>query len=374
MTVAALSDDTLATVLLCAGLGGKRGAASPLTQAEWNALARALMHANWRPGDLLCWGVDAARGALDIEPAAAERLEILLGQAVIAATELERLAQAGIRVLARADEAYPSRWRSRLREQSPPLLFVAGPISLLERGGIAAVGSRQVDEDGAAFARHAGAAAARAETPVISGGARGVDREAMFGALDSGGEAIGILADGLSRTLRSPDVRRMVAEEQLVLASPHRPDAHFEVWRAMGRNKLIYALADAAIVISSDADRGGTWAGATENLRHDWCPLFVRNGTDVPEGNRRLLKLGALPIDDQDLASPNGHSLLASLLARADAECRDRVSGTAQPPLLEELFEHPLRSGAIGNGPANRRDEQRLSTSDGNQLALGDGF
>ena len=27
---------------------------------------------------------------------------------------------------------------------------------------------------------------------------------------------------------------------------------------------------------------GGTWAGAVENLRHNWTPLFVRDGDNVP--------------------------------------------------------------------------------------------
>jgi hypothetical protein len=34
----------------------------------------------------------------------------------------------------------------------------------------------------------------------------------------------------------------------------------------MQRNKLIYALADAALVVTSDFQKGGTWAGAIEQL------------------------------------------------------------------------------------------------------------
>ena len=331
---ARLSDDTLATVLVCAGLGAQRNSAAPLSHKEWNALVRALIRASWRPGDLLRWDFAAAREALALDPALADRLADLVGQAVPVAAEIERLMGAGIGVLSRADEAYPSRWRSRLREQSPPLLFVAGPLSLLERGGIAAVGSRNVDVTGAAFAQATGRATARAGVPMISGAARGVDREAMFGSLEAGGEAVGIMPDGLARTLRSPDVRRWVAEGQLVLASPHRPDAGFKTWRAMDRNKLIYALADVSVVISSDKERGGTWAGATENLRNDWSPLFVRAGGDIPEGNRRLLELGALPLDDEDLEAADD-GLLAQLLTRAERESEKALVRPAQQSLLD---------------------------------------
>ena len=63
----------------------------------------------------------------------------------------------------------------------------------------------------------------------------------------------------------------------------------------MGRNKIIYALSEYALVVASDAKTGGTWAGATEALRAGWVPVFVREGPNVPPGNRDLLKLGGLP-------------------------------------------------------------------------------
>jgi predicted Rossmann fold nucleotide-binding protein DprA/Smf involved in DNA uptake len=370
MTAARLSDDTLATVLVCAGLGAQRGAATPLSHKEWNGLVRSLIRASWRPGDLMRWGVAAAREALALDVELADRLDDLLGQAVLVAAELERLTGAGIGVLSRADESYPTRWRSRLREQAPPLLFVAGPASLLERGGIAAVGSRDVDDTGAAFARAVGHGAARTGSPMISGGARGVDREAMFGSLEAGGEAVGIMPDGLGRALRSPDVRRSVAEEQLVLVSPHRPDAGFKIWRAMDRNKLIYALADVAIVISSDEGRGGTWAGATENLRNDWSPLFVRAGNCIPGGNRRLIELGALPLSDSDLEDSPGE-LLTLLLARAERESGKRPSHPAQQSLLDgvdEDFRGP--TSRVHNGQLAVQEEPLQASLCADQLEL----
>jgi predicted Rossmann fold nucleotide-binding protein DprA/Smf involved in DNA uptake len=63
----------------------------------------------------------------------------------------------------------------------------------------------------------------------------------------------------------------------------------------MGRNRLIYTLADYAIVVASDAESGGTWAGATEAIRHGWLPVFVLQHNQMPEGNRLLLQKGARP-------------------------------------------------------------------------------
>lgn len=312
-----LSDDTFATVLLCAGIGSKRELVSPLTLTEWNDLGRRLVRANWRPGDLLRWGAEAATSTLDLDLALAGRIGALLALTVPVAAEIDRLAAAGIRIVSRADDAYAARLRTRLKAQCPPLLFFAGPLDLLSNGGVAIVGSRNVDEEGAAFARSVGAAAAREGATTISGAARGVDREGMFGALEAGGLAIGVMPDGLLRALRAPDVRAHVANETLLMISPFRPDARFEVWRAMGRNKVIYALADASVVVSSDEGKGGTWTGALENLKHDWSPLFVRTGGNTPPGNDRLVTLGALSLSQEDVDSANGN-LLADLEQRAE--------------------------------------------------------
>ncbi len=357
MTGHHLSEDTLATVLLCSGLGGDASTPSPLTLREWNGLVRSLIRANWRPGDLVHAGSAATAAALDLDAPFAERIEALLGQGVPVATALEKLATQGIAVLSRADESYPARLRTRLRDQSPSLLFCAGPIALFEREGVAAVGSRDVDPSGTEFAEQVGRYAARAGVVLISGGARGVDRAAMAGALEAGGEAIAILPDGLTKLLRSPDVRTWVAEGQLLLTSPFRPNSRFEVWKAMERNKLIYGLAEFAFVVSSDANKGGTWAGATENLKRDWAPLLVRDGENVPDGNRRLIDLGGIPVTTPILAELREADLLISL------------TRLAQDQSTVHAYLQPALPGGSEPGPRPRYRETTAGESPGKMSA-----
>ena len=69
----------------------------------------------------------------------------------------------------------------------------------------------------------------------------------------------------------------------------------------MGRNKLIYGLAEFAVVVSSDHQTGGTWAGALEALKANLCPVLVRDGDGVPRGNKELLKLGATALPASEL-------------------------------------------------------------------------
>ncbi|MBI2948750.1 MAG: DNA-processing protein DprA, partial [Verrucomicrobia bacterium] len=217
----------------------------------------------------------------------------LLESANRLSAEVQNLFERGLWVVTRADKLYPAKLRDSLKHQAPTVLFGAGDIRLLQRGGVAVIGSRNIDETGAAFAREVGAKAVAAKRPVVSGGARGTDRIAMQAALESGGLAFGALADSLERTARQDDVREFVSDGKLVLLTPYGPTAGFSVGAAMGRNKLIYGLAEFAVVVSSEHQTGGTWAGAVEALKANWCPVLVRDGGDVPSGNKELLKLGA---------------------------------------------------------------------------------
>ena len=52
---------------------------------------------------------------------------------------------------------------------------------------------------------------------------------------------------------------------------------------------------------ASDAGTGGTWAGATENLKAGWVPLFVRSDASAPQGNRDLIAEGAQRVTADDI-------------------------------------------------------------------------
>ena len=100
------------------------------------------------------------------------------------------------------------------------------------------------------------------------------------------------------------DMRDYLSEEgQLILLTPYAPAAGFSIGGAMGRNKLIYGLADFAVVVNSDYQTGGTWAGAAEALKAGWCPVFVREGAGVPKGNQGLIELGAEPLPAAELGA-----------------------------------------------------------------------
>ena len=223
----------------------------------------------------------------------ADRCARLLSRGGALALELERLQSCGIWVLTRADEEYPTRYKQRLRQSAPAVLFGAGDRALLGQPGVAVVGSRHLNPVLEEFVQNLGISCARSGLVLYSGGAKGVDNLSSGAALQARGTAVSVLAHSLEAAIRAPDVRQCVAEGHLALITPYVPNAGFNVGAAMGRNKLIYTLADQAIVISSDQGKGGTWTGATEALSKRWVPVFVLDGDDVPEGNRALLQKGA---------------------------------------------------------------------------------
>lgn len=292
-----LTSNTQAILLLTAPLIAGRGETSRdlLSSSEYNRLARILRENQKQPADLLA---PDAQELIDLcaQPFGRARLDALLGRGFLLSQAVERWNARAIWVISRADARYPKRLKARLKEDAPPLLYGCGDIALLEKGGLAVVGSRHVDDELVSFTETVGRLSAEAHRTIISGGAKGIDRAAMQGALMAGGDVAGVMADSLEGAALTRDNREPLMEGRLVLISPYDPAAGFNVGHAMQRNKLIYAVADAALVVTSDFEKGGTWAGAIEQLeRLRFVPIFVCNGAKAGKGNSALLNRGGKP-------------------------------------------------------------------------------
>ena len=110
----------------------------------------------------------------------------------------------------------------------------------------------------------------------------------MNGAVSRGGVAVGVTVDPRERLGRK-ELRSAIADELLTLATPFHPSARWHAGNAMSRNRLIYALAQAAVVVASSPEKGGTRSGALENLKANWVPLLVRDdgSPEQPAADRR---------------------------------------------------------------------------------------
>ncbi len=277
------------------------GDAEPLTPAEWGRFAVWLKDQEKSPESLLTSDDPMALLQGWSDPSVTpERLRHLLGRSGAMGLALEKWQRAGLWVMTRAEADYPVRLKKRLKIESPPVLFGCGDRGLLNRAGIAVVGSRAAGEKELGDASRLGAEIAAQGFSVVSGGARGVDEAVMLGALESQGTAAGVLADSLLRAATSAKYRKGLMGKTLVLVSPFNPEAAFDAGNAMARNKYIYCLADAGIVVAA-----GNENGAIENLKHGWVPLWVKEHTDPDSGNAALVQQGArwLPAGDLEVSA-----------------------------------------------------------------------
>ena len=312
------------------------GDGKPLSKQEWARFAVWLNDNGLEPSVLLKGDLDALLKDWEDRRITLERLRALLNRGAALGLSLERWQRAGLWVLTRSDPDYPERLKRRLGAAAPAVIFGCGNKSLLGRGGIAVVGSRNAGEDDLAFARNLAADAAGRGYSIVSGGARGVDRNAMQGALEREGTAVGVLADSLLRSAMAAGYRQYILSGDLALVSPFNPEARFNVGNAMARNACIYCLADAAVVVTSEAGKGGTWNGAVEDLEIRWVPLWVKPDSAPGSGNPELVQRGAawLPAEARQLWRLMDGVLPAGPLFREAPE-HGTLAEAAPPPFGE---------------------------------------
>ncbi len=264
----------------------------PLTTKEWGRFAMWMNEKSLTPEQLMTGRLGELLNGWTDKAITIDRVERLMNRGSALALATEKWLRAGLWIMTRSDPDYPKRFKQHLKTDSPAVLFGCGNRALLNGGGLAVVGSRNATETDLVFSRDLGALAAGNGYSIVSGGARGVDEAAMLGALEAEGTVIGVLADNLLRACSSAKYRNFLMANNLVLISTFYPEAGFNAGNAMQRNKYIYCLSDAAVAVHS-GEKGGTWSGATENLKKQWVPLWVKPTTDAKAGNEAIIKAGA---------------------------------------------------------------------------------
>lgn len=353
-----------AVILLTVPFG--KSDAKPLSVKEWGRFAVWLKDHELEPSRLLKEDPKSLLSSWMDRTVTLQRIEELLGRGGAMGLALEKWQRAGLWIITRSEPDYPERLKFRLRLDSPPVLFGCGNRALLNKGGIAVVGSRDADDNDLNFSTSLARSAAQQGLSVVSGGARGVDESAMLGALENDGTAIGVLADSLLRAATSAKYRKHLLTGDLVLVSPFNPEAGFNVGNAMARNKYIYCLSDAAVVVNSTSDKGGTWNGAIEELKSDWVPLWVKPKDSPQSGNAALVQKGArwFPKDMSALSS------LLAIFSRGDAAAEQ----TGLPLLQSETVNTPAETSTTPTKTtsAERLDGAADALPSGNPIAKGD--
>jgi len=212
--------------------------------------------------------------------------------------ELERLAEKKIYVTSRIQGNYPAKLKKAMGKQSPIIFFFCGEMRLLDAETVAIIGSREVtDEENDYASKHARISAQNGRV-VVSGGARGIDTIAKEAALSADGKVVTYVSDNMTGYIEK-NADYITWDRMLVLSAFH-PEASFQGYNALERNKYIYASSDYAVVVSSGDSKGGSFKGAADCLKKKYCPLYVKDdGSDkTPLGNKKLIELGGMPVNE----------------------------------------------------------------------------
>ena len=147
-----------------------------------------------------------------------------------------------------------------------------------------------------------------------------------------------------------------------MLLSACVPEAHFQIGNAMARNKLIYGLADWALVVCSREWQRRHLGRGRENLKHTWAPLLVRAGAEVSAGNKRLIEAGSLPWDEEEVWHSQGD--LRNLLRQAASQKERSAAEVGECPEPEAVAQAGGRpDGILKTDAAPRRSQSFLGTA-----------
>lgn len=290
-----MNQNSNAILTLCSHLCVGEGVV-PLEPKEYVEFAQKLLAIGKKPADLFEMSGNEITEQLNVEDSFADRIMRLVDRNASLCFELEKLGSMGIEAVTRADSQYPSALKKKLSGNCPPIFYCAGDLNLLNRPTLGFVGARTVEQQDLEFTKNAVLKVVSLGNGVVSGGAKGVDTIAGTEAYLQNSFSIEYLSDSMLKKLKNSETVKRIQNGSLLILSVVKPDAGFNVGVAMMRNRYIYAQSEATVVVRSDLNKGGTWTGATENLKHTWCPTLCWN--HPYPGNKALIEKGAIAIDD----------------------------------------------------------------------------
>ncbi|MGD6753824.1 DNA-processing protein DprA [Streptomyces sp. BH105] len=210
----------------------------------------------------------------------------------------EELQGRDVYAVLRGEQDYPEMLIHK-DKSSAPVLFCFGNPALLKAEGIGMCGSRAVSELGMNAADACGEEVSNRGLSVISGYAKGVDTATHLAALRSGGSTVIVLAEGFDHFRVKKVFTDHFDLSRLLVISQFPPTQRWLAHAAMTRNKIIFGMSKALVVVEA-GERGGTLAAGEGAIRMGRPVLVLNFGKDTPPGNRILLSKGGYPVDSRE--------------------------------------------------------------------------
>lgn len=291
----------------------------------------------------------------------------------IAEAEIEAGRRAGARLLTWNDPDYPA----LLREiaEAPPVLWVRGDLSVLDRISVAVIGARNASSLGLRMARGMASGLAQSGAAVIAGLARGVDTIAHEAALTTG--TVAVMAGGIDMIY--PGENAALAEsicETGLLISEQPPGTEAVARHFPARNRIISGLSRAVVVIEA-AQRSGSLItarcaldqgrevmavpGHPMDARAAGCNMLIRDGAVLVRNSEDVLSALQIEVPGAERQAEPVRAAPVPLMAKTGATAGPARHGTGlaralQPAAvarrLAELG-HKMTARPAQGGPAN---------------------
>lgn len=215
---------------------------------------------------------------------------------------LDEMLKMDIEITTFLDEDFPHKAYRVLGDFCPPIFYKCGSSDINRGKFIGCTGSRSINGKDELWTKSLVIKNLEDKFCIVTGGAKGTDTVALNTCIENNGKAVLFLPQNMPSKIKEPFIRKNITDNKILVYSHVSPFAlkteNSFAASALERNKFIYAMSEATVAVKADMNKGGTWAGALEAIKHRWTCVYTWDNKDYG-GNQALIKLGALPLTDE---------------------------------------------------------------------------
>lgn len=170
-------------------------------------------------------------------------------------------------------------------KEAPDFLFMQGDITLASRPAVAVVGTRNPSADGVNKARALASLLGKYRIVVASGLAKGIDRAAHEGALESNTPTIAVLGTPITKAYPKENEKlQQIIGSRGLLVSQFHPSAPVNRWNFPMRNAVMSGLCLATVVVEA-GETSGALIQADYAIKQDRFVFIPQSAID----NQKLI-------------------------------------------------------------------------------------
>jgi predicted Rossmann fold nucleotide-binding protein DprA/Smf involved in DNA uptake len=218
----------------------------------------------------------------------------------------ENMQNNGIEMIPVVSSEYSKTLKENLKKSAPIVLYIKGNKQVMSENSVAIVGSRDASGIALTFTDTVAKRVSKEFKVVVSGFAKGVDKQALDSSIACKGQSIIVLPQGIMtfETGYKMYYKQIIDGDILVLSTFH-PKAGWGKELAMARNPIIYGLAKEIFVAESKPSKnrqgketkGGTWAGVMDGLKKGRTIYVRQPNASEKNDNNLLIRQGAIAVN-----------------------------------------------------------------------------